>query len=266
MDISPPFLLLADIGDVIGSIVGIIFLVVWVIGQLSGAKKEAKPPQPRQPAAPPQPPARQQPAQRAQPVGGGQADPLRDQVEEFLRRAGRQQKPDAGKAAPVQGGRAAPAAGRRGQPPREEIEILLEEVPAERQRRPLSKPLRPAEKPAAKSRPLPPRGGKKSRRESLAEHADQVEASARSMVEHSSKLGQTVVDADQQFDARLAARLDHRVGTLDEQHAQRMQDELPVAAVATPASNIAAMLTNPEGIRQAIILNEILRRPADRWE
>ena len=33
----------------------------------------------------------------------------------------------------------------------------------------------------------------------------------------------------------------------------------------TPAAQIAAMLANPDGVRQAVIINEILRRPSDRW-
>ena len=280
-------LVLADIGDVIGSIVGIIFLIVWVIGQLTGAKKEEKPPQLRQQAArhpeAQQPPAGQQAGPRgAQAAAAAGADPLRDdplrndplrnQVEEFLRRAGRQPKPDAAGPAPGQGGR---AARRPPAPPREEIEILLEEVPAERQRQPLSERLRPDDRPAAKApRPAPAAAkkrplsqhGAQPRRETLAEHAEQIDASARSKAERSPKLGQGLVQADEQFDVRLSARLDHKMSTMDERHAQRMHDDRPVEAVATPASQIAAMLTNPAGVRQAIILNEILRRPADRWE
>lgn len=246
-------LVLADIGDVIGSIVGIIFLIVWVIGQLTGAKKEDKVPPPRQPA-PQRPPAGQQAAG---------VDQVRDQVEDFLRRAGRQQqKAGAGKPAPA--ARRLPAA-------RDEIEILLEEVPLERQRQPMravDKPILQAPRSApaaAQRRPSAPRGAK-PRRETLAEHAEQVDASTRALAKRSPKLGQGLVEADHQFDERLAARLDHRVGSLEGRHAERMQQELPVEAAPTPAAQIAAMLTNPEGIRQAILLNEILRRPTDRWE
>jgi hypothetical protein len=253
-------LVLADIGDVIGSIVGIIFLIVWVIGQLSGAKKEAKPPAARQP---PQPPRGQQaPMAQPQPAAAG-GDPIRNQVEEFMRRVGQQQKAGAGKAAP--------AAGRPAGPPRDQIEILLEETPLERQRQ----PVRPADKPAmepprssraaAKQRPTPPRQGKR-RRETMAEHSEQVDASSRALANRSAKLGQGLVEADQQFDKRLAARLDHKVGSLEERHAERMQQEQPETVAPTLAAQIAAMLTNPEGVRQAILLSEILRRPTDRWE
>ncbi len=36
-------------------------------------------------------------------------------------------------------------------------------------------------------------------------------------------------------------------------------------AAETPAGQIAAMLADPAGVRQAIVLSEILNRPSDRW-
>ena len=38
-----------------------------------------------------------------------------------------------------------------------------------------------------------------------------------------------------------------------------------LSAADSPAAQIAAMLTTPEGARQAIVLNEILRRPEEQW-
>jgi hypothetical protein len=37
------------------------------------------------------------------------------------------------------------------------------------------------------------------------------------------------------------------------------------AAASSTATALAGLLTTPQNIRQAIILNEILQRPADRW-
>jgi hypothetical protein len=33
----------------------------------------------------------------------------------------------------------------------------------------------------------------------------------------------------------------------------------------SPVGQIAAMLASPGGVRQAMVINEILRRPSDRW-
>lgn len=267
---------LADIGEIISTIVGLLFLLFWVIGQLAGAKKGVQPPpKARQPVAPrpPQPDAQAGP-KRAQPAA---ADPLRDQVEEFLRRAGQQRK--AGQPGPAQA-REAPA-GRAPVNPRrrpaaaaeDKIEILVGDKPAERKRQPLAEPLRSVEQPGGAGPPpaaSQPRTLKRSadlRHESVAEHvAEHVDASMQAMGEHSARLGRRVVQADEKFDEQLHTKFDHEVGTLAERHAKRMKDEESKPEVATPAAQIVAMLTNPEGVRQAILLNEILRRPEERWD
>jgi hypothetical protein len=71
---------------------------------------------------------------------------------------------------------------------------------------------------------------------------------------------------DQQFDDQLKAKFDHTVGTLtgsDVAAAEKAAQEANMAAM--PAAQIAAMLATPDGVRQAIVVNEILRRPVDRW-
>lgn len=275
-----PLLILADgWEDIIGSLVGLVFLILWVVGQFAGAKKEEKKqiaaqPAERKPA--PRPGQPRPPEQKAEPVraqGAAAPDPLRNQVEEFLRRAGRQpqaEQPRAGQAqpAPAARGRQRPAAARR-----DEIEVLVPDQPVAR-REPLAKPLRPTERPAAAGRRPPsaqkPRPAAKRRglrdHESVAEHVtDHISSSARELADHSVLLGQRVVQADEQFDVQLQSKFDHEVGTLGERHAQRMKEEAQKKPVApTPAAQIAAMLTHPEGVRQAIILNEILRRPSER--
>ena len=85
---APP-LILADFVELIGSLMGLVVLVMWVIRQIVEANKQAGPPKGRPQVAPqqPQPQVQPQPA-RGVPQAGQQADPLRNQVEEFLRRAG----------------------------------------------------------------------------------------------------------------------------------------------------------------------------------
>src|SRR5437016_2481042 len=67
-------------------IAGAIFLIIFIVRKIFEANKNAGVQQARPPMGPaPQP----QVPKAAAPVAGQQADPLRAQVEEFLRRAGR---------------------------------------------------------------------------------------------------------------------------------------------------------------------------------
>src|SRR4051812_17480387 len=85
--------LFADITQIVFGIVALLFLV---IRQLLEANKQAGPQRVRPAVPPPQP---QQAAKGAAPAAGQQADPLRAQVEEFLRRAGQPPQPDKARAA-----------------------------------------------------------------------------------------------------------------------------------------------------------------------
>jgi hypothetical protein len=79
-------------------------------------------------------------------------------------------------------------------------------------------------------------------------------------------LGQRIIEDDAQFDVQLKAKFDHTVGSLTGSAVTAAEQAAAAASAAeTPAAQIAAMLATPEGVRQAIIVNEILRRPTDRW-
>jgi hypothetical protein len=101
----------------------------------------------------------------------------------------------------------------------------------------------------------------------VAEHvAENVAAHARSISEQSARLGQRIIEEDHQFDVQLKAKFDHTVGTITGSSvAAAEQAAIAAAASETPAAQIAALLANPDGVRQAIVLNEILRRPNERW-
>jgi len=259
------FVLLADVGEVIGAILALLVPLIWVVKQIAEAAKQAKQQAVPQPAVPQ--PAAPQPAQpQGMNAAGQQADPLRNQVEEFLRRAGRGQQADQARA----GGR-------------QDIELLIDEEPPTPQRRPLAEPLRPAEnrpqispqpiqqitKPTAPSGPTlnqPPqrRSVVPRKRKTLAERAvERNEERTRGLADQASHLGQRIVQEDQHFDAQLKAKFDHTVGSLAGRSTS-VQEVAP-APNDSPAGQIAAMLASPDGVRQAIILNEILRRPSDRW-
>ncbi len=271
-------ILLADWDDLLKGLVPVAFLLIWVISQLVDAKKVGKaggnqaaapkPPRPRQLQQPPQGGA---PARPGQPAQGGA---MRDQVEEFLQRAGRPARPDQHRPAadPLD-----PAAARRevrpaaARPP-QDVEVLLNEGRKVPERGPLAQPLRPLSQRAGDpaeavlgkgGRPRRPAASEPSG-ESVAEYvSEHVDATARALGEHASHLGERVIQADEQFDVQLKAKFDHKLGKLASQRDSNQPDQ-PVA-VDSPAAQIAAMLADPAGVRQAIVLSEILNRPSDRW-
>jgi hypothetical protein len=180
-------------------------------------------------------------------AGGQQADPLRSQVEEFLRRAGRTQA----------GPAASPPVSQR-QQPASNIESAGGERTRSQERRPAA-----SSSPAAQLPPQRPTRGRKQR-QSVAEHvAERVASRSKNVAEQTSRLGQRIVAEDRQFDDQLTAKFDHTVGTLADSVNPVAQEAPPPAD--SPARQIAAMLANPDGVRQAVILNEIMRRPSDRW-
>jgi hypothetical protein len=267
-----PILLAAGWKDVLGALVPLVFLLLWVISQFAEAKKGGNP-------AGRKPAAGQPPKPAPGPGGRAAVGPMRDQVGEFLRRAGRPPQPGQGR--PV-GDPLDPLASRQpsgpsARPP-EGIEVLLDDKPPATERSPLAKPLRPldervgqAAEPsplAATPRRLPRRPiAAKPRRESVAEHvAEHVDAATRELAEHSARLGDRVIQADQQFDDQVKAKFDHQLGTLGSQRDAGPPERPTAPASDAPARQIAAMLADPAGVRQAIVLSEILNRPSDRWE
>ena len=102
----------------------------------------------------------------------------------------------------------------------------------------------------------------------MAEHvAQHVSSATRAVAEQAAQLGQRIVREDEQFDVQLNAKFDHDVGSLASKI--RVTDTPSQSPdhtdTSSPAGQLAAMLANPDGVRQAIILNEILRRPSERW-
>lgn len=262
MSFMTPLVLAANWEEVISFLVGAVVLVFWLVGQINQARKKPGPIKGPPAGLPPEAPP-------PKPAGEPPADPLRTQIDEFLRRA--QQAHEAGRPAPMPHREAPPAR----PPAREEIVVLLEEAPIEAGREPRAPVLRPA----AASQPIEPmapsslgrrpaRGKRRgsARGKSVADHVTEKVASAterfRDEVAH---LGERVKHADEQFDVQLQQKFDHELGTLAEGRAATAYDRPAASASDTPAARIAAMLATPEGAQQAILLNEILRRPEERW-
>ncbi len=234
----------AGIGDFIGILIFVLFIVISVVGQIAAKwresqeqaqKRQAQRPQPRPAAAQPRRAGGPAPRGAARPRAGAGQDPLKDEIGEFLRRAAERRG-----AAPAQ-----PASGRPGPPP----------APS-RQSRPIQRrPAPPVEEPIdvelVEAAPAQDRAPAKP--------APQPGDTAKRALE---AVGHGIEQADERMIEHLHKVFDHDVGTL--QHVQpgvQVQSPLP----QTTAAGLAAMVSDPTRLRQAILLNEIFQRPEHRW-
>lgn len=102
--------------------------------------------------------------------------------------------------------------------------------------------------------------------EHVAESMDttDVTSHAAQLSRHASQLGAQVGQADEKLEDRLHEKFDHDLGKIHDESVTRAgQGEQE--GVALTASDIVGMLSNPKSISQAVVLNEILQRPIDRW-
>ncbi len=261
---SPPILFAAALDQIIGALVTAAFFVVWLINQINDAKKKQAAQAARPPAAAPPAP---QPAQAIAAAGAPAPDPLRTQIDEFLRRAAQQKLPQQ---APPQ---------RPPRPPgRDEVVLLIDEPKAgSAPRKTLADTMRSqdvaaatrrnkATKPPNERKPAPPQRAPRKQFTSVAQHvAERVAIASQEFSKEVADLGQRVKQADEQFDVQLHQKFDHKLGSLADQAAAGTGGQQPIDRATSPAAQIAAMLASPDGVRQAVLLNEILRRPTDRW-
>ncbi|MEQ8209833.1 MAG: hypothetical protein RH917_08365 [Lacipirellulaceae bacterium] len=248
------------IADAFESILGIVILVMAGLSQLLANRNPQGKPKPNRPNRVPRP--------QGAGGGGGGDEKLRQEVEDFLKRARGE----------------APAEQPR--PPAEPV--LLEEVPqrkpiAERQaererqmrRERANQPRRPQQEPArrpnAPQRPTsqrqtperksPPRQQPSRvdpirRGETVAEHVATHIDSHLDTAERVSHLGEEVGYADERLEEHLRTKFDHKLGSLE-----RKPEEAKQVAAPTAAEEVVDLLTRPGGMQQVIIANEILKRP-----
>jgi len=165
---------------------------------------------------------------------------------------------------------AAPAPARRpqGNAIDDEIGEFLQRAAQRRSRQAAPPARRPAEQPVlAEAAPEKPVGGQVS--EHVQEFLDTGEFARRT-----AQLGGEVAQTDTQLGEHLHEVFDHEVSRLATKPGETaaapavegspLPEDQPVAA-PTALTGLIAMLSDPEGMRQAIILNEILRRPEERW-
>lgn len=224
-------------GDFFRAAVPIIFLIIWVISQVVGEQgKRAKPVKGPQ----------QKPGGRRPPPKG-----VAQEIEEFLKRAAQQR--EGGKPAEVQVMRPEPIATDRG--PRS--------AGQQAKGPPRQKPLEPAAVDRAVE-VLPSRGD-------IAESVKQHLGGDR-LGRHAEQLGDEIRDGDEEVQQRLHKTFDHQVGHLGAQ-----PSKTPTRYSTTRAAPLAAstggkataelieLLLDPQGIRTAILVSEILKRPEHRW-
>ena len=95
--------------------------------------------------------------------------------------------------------------------------------------------------------------------EHVRKHLDTAEFSRRE--EH---LADEVAQADEKMDEHLRGVFDHRLGQFAQSSADTGQSGTP-EAFSVGAAALIALLTTPQTVRQAIVINEILQRPEQRW-
>ena len=238
-----------DLETIFSIVVFIIVVVSSIISQAFNKQKQGE--------QKPRPQQRPQPQQRplpGKPVAGNQpakprAEALGDEIGEFLRRAAQGGQPQPQQAQPQRPAQAP------GLPPR----------PARaRSARPQPPVPRHQVKPIAAELVDPPR---RPVGEGLAQQV-QKDINTSDITRHADQLGAETRQATTKLDRQIQESFGHQVGSLGAQTAptaQRPTAEPEQVFPTTSAAGFAAMLSDAESLKQAIIINEILQRPAHRW-
>lgn len=154
---------------------------------------------------------------------------------------------------------------------RTEVETFLEEISAPNVKRPPAK-ANPPQRPAERPRPAASKSGKKSAKQQPVAKPKQAPKPIASLSEkhlRSSNLGEGVRAhvTDYMQSERIAAEVRQDLaGLIPAQVQAKIGRGASVSAVATstaaaPVHPLITLLRNPQGIRQAIVLQEILKRP-----
>ena len=100
------------------------------------------------------------------------------------------------------------------------------------------------------------------RNESVAEHVKK-HINTRSISESAKRLGDDIENADDRIAQRVQRKFDHDVSKLDD--LPTVQDDIVATATeaetAPFARDLIEMFRSPNGVRQAILISEILKRP-----
>jgi hypothetical protein len=214
--------------DLIWIVLVILFVVVPAIGQMLAKAKQG---QAGRGGAQPGPPGQQQP----------QKD-LADEIGEFLRRAA--QKRGAGAGQP------------QAQQQRPQQQRPQQQRP--QQQRPAPKPVQVE----VIEPERPPVGeGLKQR---VAQDVDTTKFKTQA-----AGLGRVAAQSEAKTKERLRKKFDRKLGQLERKRSAVEEAASPEDGTlfipATGAAGLAALLSEPQALRQAVVLHEILKRPEDRW-
>ena len=184
---------------------------------------------------------------------------MRDEVEEFLRRAAARRAQAEAKRREQQQAAAQPAPP---PPPRQQERQPL--VQRQQERQPLVQ-----RKPVVQTEPLveiveAEMADTSSRfTSSVSQHLRGSSEIGR----HASSLGAEVDQADDRLEARLHKTFDHQLGQLkDTTTAAPIKQPMQSSEALLASMNLTRLLSNAQSIRNAIVLSEVLTRPEHRWE
>ncbi len=173
---------------------------------------------------------------------------LRSEVDDFLKRVAQARDEAAGQQEARVGPTPEQIARRRQLDP-------FEEPPRRVARKPKPKP---KSEPKPKVEPLPRREEQSTAQSHKTELRHLPESQ---LAENAAHLGEGISQADDRVEARLQQKFDHKLGKLRREPEAIVLDVDETAQ--TGAQRIKALLARPGGVREAVVLSEILRRPID---
>jgi len=228
------YVLLADLGEFLSAVIPLLIAGGAVAIRFLMERAKAQGP----PKGPPLPPVK--------PQRGG-ADRVRDEIEDFLRRVKQEKEGNR----PVQ---ASP------------IEARPMQAPPKKKKQRTSKPPTP---PPRRAEEVPVEAVVVStRREGVAEHVSRHLSDA----EFRRRANQpgSVDQADEAMAEHVASTLDHRLGSLEgragtSSFAPSVRDRSGGQLGSQAPLDVVALLSSNDGLRAAMLLQEILPRPEHRW-
>jgi hypothetical protein len=242
----PGLMAFIDIGDLITLVVFVLIALGWISNLITGKQQPQKPPMmggpPRRPAPP-------------------RDDRIKSEIEIFLEQVGGQKRPQPSPQAPRQETMHRPPAETRpakptrqiGDAPKPTVRVLRPEAPV----KPAGAATSPADPVARRERP----GESLAKRGRPGSETLGTEVAAH-LAEHM-KSGRLAT--------RTGERLPHLTSTVADQaqppsgtSAASLAPALGASVIAMHPKNIVELLRNREGVRQAILINEILSQPLAR--
>lgn len=225
-------------------VIPVVFFVIWLINQIAAANKNKPPPGPKpqgnRPAIP-------NPRQNRGPL---------EEVEQFLREARK----------------AMEAQQQRGpQPQVAQPQRQQQQKPKPQQRQQKQQPKRQEKPNHRKASSAPPRlrsqddEGEWNRAQlggSVSQHVSEHLAGNK-FDERAGRLSQIKQSVDQDIGTHVKSAFDHQIGSLSPQSTASAQPTSDIGE--NPMTALLAMLRDPQSMRNAIILQEILQPPTHRW-